>query len=204
MDNFKCIRPTWEEMTNYANITAEKIKRTGFRPNLIIALSRGGLVPARMLCDMLVIKNCIAIKVDHWGITATKDGKARISYGLNIDVSDKKVLLVDDITDTGQSLELSKSHVEEFHPEELRTATLIHLSNSKYIPDFFGQERDWAWIVFPWNFNEDMVNLVQKTNYLAMEHDKIREELKQRFELDVTIREIKAAIERIEYIKRET
>ena len=80
-------------MHGYAKKTAEMIKKSGFHPDMIIALSRGGLVPSRLIGDFLHIKNILAIKVDHWGITATKDGKAEISHGLNADLKGKKVLI---------------------------------------------------------------------------------------------------------------
>jgi len=201
MDKINCVVKTWQELHDYAKQTAEKIKKSGFHPDIIIGLSRGGLVPARLFCDFLHVKNCFTIKVDHWGLTATKDGNAKLTHKLDMDLTGKKVLIADDITDTGQSMELAKKHIEELNPAEIKTATLIHLKHSAYIPDYYGHERDWAWIVFPWNQREDMVNLINKI--LGKEEkaiDKIKEELKINFNLDIDIPEIEEILAHIRYL----
>jgi hypoxanthine phosphoribosyltransferase len=201
MDKINCVVKTWQELHDYAKQTADRIKGSDFHPDIIIGLSRGGLVPARLFCDFLHVKNCFTIKVDHWGLTATKDGKARLTHKLDMDLTGKKVLIVDDITDTGQSMELAKKHIEELNPSEIKTATLVHLNNSKYTPDFYGHERPWAWIVFPWNHREDMVNLINKI--LGEEEkaiDKIKEELKMNFNLDLESPEIEEVLVHIRYL----
>lgn len=202
MDNFACIAPSWHQMHDYAKKTADAIKKSGFYPDTIIALSRGGLVPGRLLADFLHIKNVLAIKVDHWGITATKDGNARISHGLSADLSGNRVLIVDDITDTGQSMELALRHVKELSPKEAKTATLIHLVGSKYVPDFYGYKREWAWIIFPWNYREDLVNLILKISKEGKrEVAEIKEKLKTSFKVDAGIEEVKEVLEHIEYLE---
>ena len=201
MDKINCVVKTWQEMHDYAKQTADKIKESDFHPDIIIGLSRGGLVPARLFCDFLHVKNCFTIKVDHWGLTATKDGQAKLTHRLDMDLTGKKVLIVDDIIDTGQSMELAKKHIEELNPAEIRTATLIHLDHSKYVPDFYGHERPWAWIVFPWNQREDMVNLITKV--IGEEEkaiDKIKEELKTNFNLDLENPEIEEVLAHIRYL----
>lgn len=201
MDKFECVVPSWNDMQNYAKKTAELIKKSRFYPEVIIALSRGGLVPSRLLADFLHIKNVLAIKVDHWGITAAKDGKAKISHGLDKDLSGRKVLIVDDITDTGESMELALQHIKSLNPTEVKTAALIHLRNSKYIPDFYGYERGWAWIIFPWNYMEDLVNLIQKiSNYEKKAAEKIREELKENFSIEMDLEELKDILKHIDYV----
>ena len=203
MDKFECVVPSWEDMQNYAKKTAELIKKSRFHPDMIIGLSRGGLVPSRLLADFLHIKNVLAIKVDHWGITAAKDGKAKISHGLDKDLSGRKVLIVDDITDTGQSMELALQHIKSLNPLEVKTATLIHLTNSKYTPDFYGHEREWAWIIFPWNYTEDMVNLIKK---VAADEEKvagdIRKKLKLNFNVDIGLKEVEGILEHMEFLEK--
>lgn len=201
MDTFRCEMPTWKEIHELTHITADKIKKSGFHPDVIVSIARGGLVPARLLADYLHVKDLIAIKTDHWGLTATKDGQAKISYALNMDLSGKKVLVVDDITDTGQSMDLSKQHVMERHPSEVRTATLYHLRNSKYTPDFYGMERDWAWMIFPWNVREDKVNIIRKI--LAMKNlpnGKLREAMKKNFNVSVSSEELEELLDHIKYL----
>ena len=155
---------SWKEIEQLCRELAQKI--SNYKPDLIIALSRGGIVPARLISDLLVIKDIITIKVNHWGITATKDKTAEISYAVPINLSEKKVLVVDDITDTGESLSLAKKYIiENMKPKELKTATLYHIDHSSIVPDFFARElkaSDWTWFVWPWNFFEDIKTILEK------------------------------------------
>ena len=59
---------------------------------------------SRVLCDYLGVKDLVSLKIEHWGVTATPDGKAQIKYPFDIDLTGKNVLVVDDITDTGESM----------------------------------------------------------------------------------------------------
>ena len=188
-------------MHDFAKKTADRIKESDFHPDVIIGLSRGGLVPARMFCDFLHLKDCFTIKVNHWGLTATKDGKAKLTHKLDMDLTGKSVLIVDDITDTGQSMKLAKKHIEELNPSMIKTATLVHLDQSEYVPDFYGHEREWAWIVFPWNHREDLVNLIGKI--IGKEEkavDKIKQELKTNFNLDIDTPEVEEVLGHIRYL----
>ena len=160
MKKFPAKLASWEDIERWAKEGAWKVLEDGWRPDVIVGLARGGWVPARLYCDYLGVKDLVSLKVEHWGVTATPDGKARLKYGTSYDLGGKKVLIVDDISDTGESLTLAKSYVENQKPAEIRTATLLTIKGSRFKPDYFGEEIDWAWIVFPWNFVEDMINLV--------------------------------------------
>lgn len=155
---------TWEEIVKLSEMLSEKIKAE-FTPDIIIAVARGGLVPARLLADSLGVIDVLSLKVEHWIVTASHTPEARIKYPYKVDLSDKKVLIVDDITDTGDSLILTSKYVgENFSPRVMKTATLQHIeTSSKFKPDFFAQlVTDWAWFMYPWNYWEDEINLVKK------------------------------------------
>ncbi len=196
-----CLTPSWQDMQEYTQEVASLIKDSTFHPDMVIGLSRGGLVPARLISDLLHIKNCYTIKVDHWGLTATKDGEAKLSQTLNIDIQNKNVLIIDDITDTGQSMKTAIEHVQSLNPKEIQTATLIHLDNSEYTPNFYGHKQKWAWIIFPWNFQEDMVNLMQKAGIENKTTNTIKQEMKEKFALDLTEEQIKTTLAHITYLK---
>ncbi|UCE11135.1 MAG: phosphoribosyltransferase [Candidatus Thorarchaeota archaeon] len=157
-----CYVLDFDDIHNYAFQTAKKIKESGWRPDVIVGIARGGWVHARIQCDLLGVKDLYSVKVDHWGVTATRDGKAKLTCPLTVDVTGKKVLVVDDITDTGQSLTLAVDHVKECGPDEVRSATLMHIVGSEFEPDFFGVEVTWAWEIWPWNFYEDLTALIMK------------------------------------------
>ncbi len=157
---FPCEILSWEDMYEYSRVLAGKLREDKFRPDAVVAIARGGYVPARNLCDFLMVTQLYSFKVDHWGITAQKDQKARVSQELNADLKGKNVLLVDDLADTGQSLTLGKEHVLSLKPKKLKTAALFMLEKSGFHPDYYAARKPWRWFVFPWNFTEDMCHLV--------------------------------------------
>ena len=160
MKKFPARLASWEEIERWAKEGAWKVLEEGWEPDVVVGLARGGWVAARLYCDYLGVRDLVSLKVEHWGVTATPDGKAKLKYGSNYNLEGKKVLIVDDISDTGESLTLAKNYVESQKPAEIRVATLLTIRGSRFKPDYYGEEIDWAWIVFPWNFVEDMINLV--------------------------------------------
>ena len=50
--------------------------------------------------------------------------EARIRFPLSVDISGKKVLIIDDVTDTGDTLKLSVNYIQNLSPAEVRTAVL--------------------------------------------------------------------------------
>lgn len=193
----------WSKIQQIAWGVAKKVIDSGYKPDVIVGISRGGLVPAKLISDFLQVKDVLTVKADHWGITATENGKARLSYGLGANLKGKKVLLVDDVIDTGESVKLSKRHLKEKRPKDIKTLVLYHNRNSDYEPDFYGSIKDSSWIIFPWNYREDMINLITRiTRNKGMSIKKIREELHNQYSLDVSIKELKQILDSVDYFKR--
>lgn len=192
MDTFDCWLPSWEELYNAIKEIVKKIKNDKYQPDIVIAISRGGFVPARVICDLMITKDLVSVKVDHWGITAAKDGKAHLRYPINADLSGKKVLIVDDITDTGESIMLAKEFVEKLNPKEIRTATIFHIRTSKFVPDYYSREIDWVWVMWPWNYVEDMCNILPKVldEGTKCSVKEIKEHLLKRFKIALSEQEI--------------
>lgn len=185
--DFRAKLVSWEQIDKWCEALKEKVSNS-FRPDIIVGLSRGGLVPARMLSDMLWIKDLISIKTEHWGITATASGKAVLKDPGRLNIEGKKVLVVDDITDTGQSMKLAYDFIMQEKPAELRTATMLHITRSTFIPDFYAEvvdEKNWAWFIFPWNVYEDLDNLVSRILSGNLTFTQIENNLKDQFNLNI-------------------
>lgn len=186
-DGFRCALVTWGEVEAWVAQIIAKMARDKFRPEIVIGMARGGMVPSRLICDHLVVKNLFTVKTEHWGLTATPDGKAKLAQALTVDVGGKRVLVVDDITDTGQSLLLARDHVAGLNPAALKTATLIHITGSLIAPDFFAKEigkEEWTWFIFPWNVREDLRNIVPKALDAPLSLGDLTDALKTRFKIE--------------------
>ena len=57
---------SWEEIVEWSRGLARKIKESGYKPTVIIAVARGGYVPARLLADFLNVTNMLSIQSQHW------------------------------------------------------------------------------------------------------------------------------------------
>ena len=160
-----CRLTSWSDADRWADTLAEKIRGRSRTPETIVSLTRGGWVPARLLADRLGIRRLVAIRAQHWGVTATPSGQAELTEGLSGPVAGQTVLVVDDITDTGQSLALATQHVEEAGAARVESATCLHITHSKFVPTYHAEEipRDaWVWVIFPWNYWEDLSTLARR------------------------------------------
>jgi hypoxanthine phosphoribosyltransferase len=189
VESFRCRLVTYDDISKWTVDIARQIRARNYRPSVIIGLTRGGWVPARLLCDELGVKKLYAVKTEHWGITANQDGKALLTQELSSDVNEESVLIVDDITDTGESLSLAVSHLKEKEPGEVRTATLLHIAHSKMEPDFYSlmvPNDQWTWFIFPWNLHEDLRTLLPKTLYRPRDPAGICQAFREQFRIDVS------------------
>jgi len=188
---FDCQVMDWYRFQLLAEKTARKVVDSGYKPDIIVGLARGGWVLSRVLCDYLGVKDLVSLKVEHWGVTATPDGKARIKYPFNIDLSGYKVLVVDDITDTGLSMIAAMSYVNTLNPLVVKTATLQHITGSQFTPDYYGEKISWCWVIFPWNYIEDISNIIMKIDKNGVTDSEIAERLKSDHRIEANQGEIK-------------
>ncbi len=156
---------TWEEIVEWSYGLAKKIKASGYKPTVIIAVARGGYVPARLLCDFLGVENLLSIQSQHWTEAAKAAEKAVLKFPYKVDLKGHKALLVDDIVDTGETVILAKRFIEEnWHPDELRVATLQWISSvAKFKPDYYYMEvKEWTWFQYPWTRLEDVTQFMRR------------------------------------------
>ncbi|WP_276272317.1 phosphoribosyltransferase [Haloarcula litorea] len=162
-DEFPCTITNWEYIYGLCRDVSDDVKAADFEPDVVVALARGGWFAGRCLCDFLGLDDLASLKVEHYVGTAQKSDEPEVRYPLaDGAVEGKDVLVVDDIADTGQSLETAAQCVRDRDPGSVRTATLQLLQTSDHEPDFVGERlSEWAWVVYPWNFVEDMIELVE-------------------------------------------
>jgi len=184
-EKFDCEVMDWNLFYDLSRIVAQKVNASGYKPDFIVGLARGGWVLARVLCDLLGVKDLVSLKVEHWGVTATPDGKAALKYPFRIDLSGRHVLVVDDITDTGESIRIAVEYVKTMSPRSIRTATLRHIKESKFVPDYYGDEIIWRWVIFPWNYTEDMCNILEKVRGRCSETEEMKRILKSDYKIEI-------------------
>jgi hypoxanthine phosphoribosyltransferase len=139
---------SWSEVQRLCQRLAGLIRESGFRPDLIVAIGRGGYVPARLLCDYLDIMGLTSIKVEHYLAGASKQEETIIRYPLKADIKGLRVLLVDDVNDTGDTLLVATRHLQTFRPADVRTAVVHEKTVSRIAADYFAMRIvRWRWLI---------------------------------------------------------
>lgn len=184
---FQCELISWNRVVSLANKLAIQIRQDGFQPDIIIAIGRGGYVPARLLADYLDIMNLTSIKVEHYISGAHRLTSATVKYPLNINVSDMNVLVVDDVSDSGDTFAVTMQHIsEQSTPKAIRTAVLHHKTVSEFIPDYYAAKViKWRWLIYPWALVEDISGFVAEMELCPDTLQDVAEQLKKSYGIQV-------------------
>ncbi|MCX7897317.1 MAG: phosphoribosyltransferase [Rhodocyclaceae bacterium] len=149
-------RITWARFDRLTRALAQKILASGFRPEAIVAIARGGLAPARVLADELELAAVSTLRIAHYW-QAEKLFRARIIDPLVTAVEGRRILLVDDVADTGETFAAALRHLSEKKPAEVKTAVVLYKTTSSFRPDYYAMRiKRWRWTLFPWAINEDV------------------------------------------------
>ena len=174
----RCELVSWKQFRALARQLALRVQSSGFRPDMIVAIGRGGYMPARLLSDYLNIYNLSGFKIEHYR-AAKKQAEARVRYPLSANVEGLKLLLVDDVSDGGDTFELAVSHLHERGPPaEIRTAVLHHKTVSSFVPDFCAAEvTEWRWLIYPWAILEDVSGFIRELGLVDASPERMQAEI---------------------------
>jgi len=142
---------TWGQLGDATRDLAQQVADSGFRPGVVIAVARGGLVAAGALTYALGIKLVDAINVEFYtDVAETLPDPILLSPMLDTDaIVNQSILVVDDVADSGRTLHLVIKLLRGFGAD-VRSAVLYSKPGSVVRPDFAWKHTD-RWIVFPWS-----------------------------------------------------
>jgi hypothetical protein len=153
--------PKWNQIYEMLLNLAEKIRKNNFKPDIIVGVSRGGWPPARVMSDLLDNPNLANVRAEFYlGVAETK-GEPTLTQPVSMTIAGKKVLVVDEVADTGKSLKLVKEHIIEKGATEVKIATVYYKPWSIVKPDYYEKETS-KWIVFPWEIKETVRKIVKR------------------------------------------
>lgn len=162
-ETLPCELISWSRVYRLAGRLAFTILESGFQPEVIVGIARGGYVPARILCDFLDVYALTSIRVVHYASGARKKPLAEVTDSLCTDITGKRVLIVDDVSDTGDTYAAAISHLAGHEPLEIRTAVLLHKTTASYQPDYIGRRViKWRWMIYPWALIEDVTGFIER------------------------------------------
>lgn len=196
-EQLRCELVSWGGVQRLCQRLSAQIAASGFRPDLVVAIARGGFVPARLVCDALGIMALTSIKIEHYLSGSEKQPRAVILFPLCVDIRGKKVLLVDDVNDTGDTLKLAMEHLWSFQPAELRSAVMHEKCVTHYRVDYFARQIiKWRWLVYPWALHEDIGAFLQRLCPVPSTLPEAQRLLKEQFAISLgeqTLREVSCA-----------
>lgn len=147
---------TWEEYFKLCDNLVEQIKKVAIPYTDIVAIARGGLIPAQYLAYKLNIK-----QVYNYGIiTYTTDNKKRSEnyiYQKAVPLEGglrpiKRILIVDDIADSGKTVDHVYWDLRLAQPEDISVCTLHYKPHSIFTPKYYAQEvSNDRWVVYPYD-----------------------------------------------------
>lgn len=156
-----CELISWQQCNTLCLRLAERVRASGFRPDIIVAIGRGGWVPGRLLSDALGLMDLTSFKIEHYH-GPYKQVRALVKYPLAAQLSGRRVLLVDDVSDSGSTFAVALEHLRtRGTPAALRTAVMHYKIQSSYTPDFYAAKVvKWRWLTYPWALWEDLTIFV--------------------------------------------
>jgi len=142
---------TYEMFGTASRELAEEVASSGYEPDLILSIARGGLFLAGALGYALDVKNLFTMNVEFYtGVDQRLELPVVLPPTLDrVDITGSRVLVADDVADTGKTLELVRDFCSGY-VAEVRTAVIYEKPQSVVKADFVWRRTD-RWIDFPWS-----------------------------------------------------
>lgn len=165
---------------------ARNITDNGFSFDIIIGIARGGVMPARLLCDYLNIDQLTSLQIRHYTSGAEELEEVNITDPIGVDIKEKNVLLADDVNDSGKTLKAAVDYIQTYEPALLKTAVLHEKKGTIYNVDFTGKKlEEWEWLIYQWAATEDVLEFLHKDNMLDQNQEKAISHLAEKYGLEV-------------------
>jgi len=137
---------SWAEFERLSEILIEKLR--DYRFDAIVGISVGGLPLTAVVANAFNIKPLIIGIKYYRGINLT-DKKPLMYQKISNSLCGKYVLLIDDIADSGDTLEFAKEHIYQHGAKSVVIATLHMKPTCSITPDVYAMKTN-KWVVYPW------------------------------------------------------
>jgi hypoxanthine phosphoribosyltransferase len=145
---------TWDDLGAGARELSEAVAADGYRPDMILGIARGGLLVAGAIGYALGVKNTFTMNVEFYtGVDERLEMPMLLPPVPDlVDFAEQRVLIADDVADTGATLALVKDFCQG-KVAEVRCAVLYEKPRSTVNCEYVWRRTD-QWIVFPWSARE--------------------------------------------------
>jgi hypoxanthine phosphoribosyltransferase len=142
---------SWDDFGKAGRALAVQVASSGFEPDLIVSIARGGLFVAGALGYALDVKNLYVMNIEFYtGVDERLEMPVMLPPVPNaVDLAGARVLVADDVADTGATLQLVRDFCAE-HVAEVRCAVVYEKPQSIVRCEYVWRRTD-LWIEFPWS-----------------------------------------------------
>ena len=142
---------SWDDLGEGTRSLALDVTADGYRPDMVLAIARGGLLVAGALGYALGVKNTFTMNVEFYTGVDERLPMPMILPPVPelVDLDEARVLIADDVADTGRTLALVKDFCAD-RVGEARVAVLYEKPGSVVRCEYVWRRTD-RWIDFPWS-----------------------------------------------------
>jgi hypoxanthine phosphoribosyltransferase len=151
-------RLSWPRFGAAVRDLARRVSDDGYEPDLILSVARGGLLVGAALGYALDVKNTWTMNVEFYtGVDERLDVPMLLPPVPDlVDLESSRMLIADDVADTGETLRLVKDFCAG-KVGEVRCAVLYEKSRSVVKSEYVWKRTD-LWIDFPWSAHAPVVS----------------------------------------------
>lgn len=142
---------SWQDIMKAAKALSLQVYGDGV-PDIVIGIPRGGMILATLLAEMLardLLSIYVSRRINGIEVQETPFLKCMIPQDI---ISDKRILLVDEITATGKTMQKAKEYLETMGVAQVKTCTLVNRSCGRYLCDYTYTRSRSDCNVFPWDY----------------------------------------------------
>jgi uncharacterized protein len=148
MPDAEFLELSWELFGELCRVLAVRVATSGYRPEMVIGIAKAGVIPGAVVASIM--------RCDFYSLTISRDAagervraRPKILSAAPKDAAGKRVLVVDEICTSGETLRLALNAVRQVKPAEVKTATSL-IKVGGYRPDYHALETS-ATVAFPWD-----------------------------------------------------
>lgn len=140
---------SWEKIAEESELLASKIS-DNYNPEIALVIACGGWIPGRIIKKFIKIP-FYSIGCTNYDENDNKQGQVEFYQMVGIEkIKGKKVIIIDEVCDSGKTLEAVTKRIEEMGAASIRTAVLHKKSSSLFNPDYAIKDVGENWIIYPW------------------------------------------------------
>jgi len=155
----KLLMLSWNRFFDDVARLAFELDGKGF--DALVAVARGGLVVARLISDIIGVKRIASLAIEYYKGVDERASSPRLVSGLGFNIKDLKLLVVDDVADTGETLKLAVEHLKSLGAREISSCTVYVKPWCRFKPDYYARVVE-EWVVFPYEHLETAKYLLSK------------------------------------------